>query len=258
VVFEGLGYSYPGSDRPALSDVSFVIEPGQTLALVGPNGAGKTTLIKLLARIYEPVEGRITLDGVDVAELVPSEVRRRMGVIFQDFAQLHLTAGENVGMGWLPQLDDEPAIREAARRGGAAAFIERLPEKYRTTLGRYFGGTQLSVGQWQRLALSRAFMRRSDLLVLDEPTAALDAESEAALFERFGKLKEGKTAVLITHRFSTVRFADRIVVLDDGRVTEEGTHAELLELGGLYARMFEAQAQGYRLGEAKGTTPAET
>lgn len=248
VVFDQVSFSYPGTDREALSEVSITVQPGQTLALVGRNGAGKTTLIKLLARLYEPTSGRILIDGRDVAALDPSEVRKRLGVIFQDFVQYNLTAGENVGLGWLPSIDDEPEIRRAARRGGADRFIERLPRGYDSVLGRYYGGEQLSVGQWQRLALARGFMRHADLLVLDEPTAALDAESEAALFERLQELKEGRTALLITHRFSTVRFADRIVVLDDGRLVEEGTHAELVEKGGLYAKMFETQAAGYRLG----------
>ena len=247
VVFDGVSFTYPGTEREALSDVSVTLEPGQTLALVGRNGAGKTTLVKLLARLYEPTSGRILIDGRDVSELSPAEVRRRIGVIFQDFVQYNLTASENVGVGWLPRVDDEPAIRAAAARGGAREFIERLPEGFDTVLGRYYGGSQLSIGQWQRLALARAFMRRSDLLILDEPTAALDAESEAELFERFQELKEGRTAVLITHRFSTVRFADRIVVLDGGRLVEEGTHAELLALDGLYAKMFKAQAEGYQI-----------
>jgi ATP-binding cassette subfamily B protein len=245
VAFDDVSFTYPGTEVLALDSVSVRIESGETLALVGRNGAGKTTLIKLLARLYEPTCGRITLDGRDVAELSPAEVRRRIGVIFQDFVQYHLTAGENVGVGWLPLIDDRETIIAAAEQGGAADFIEGLTDEYETVLGRYYGGAQLSIGQWQRLALARAFMRRSDLLILDEPTAALDAESEAQLFERFQELKEGRTAILITHRFSTVRFADRIVVLDKGRVVEEGTHSELMKLDGLYATMFNAQAAGF-------------
>ena len=247
VRFEEVSFTYPGTETPALEGVTVRIEAGETLALVGRNGAGKTTLIKLLGRLYEPTGGRILLDGVDVTTMPPGDVRRRIGVIFQDFVQYHLTVAENVGVGWLPSIGDGGAIEDAAHQGGAASFIERLPSGYDTVLGRYYGGAQLSIGQWQRLALSRAFMRRSDLLILDEPTAALDAESEAELFERFQELKEGRTAILITHRFSTVRFADRIVVLDGGRVVEEGTHGELLALDGLYAKMFKAQAEGYQL-----------
>ena len=244
-----LTFTYPGTDRPTLRDVSFTIAPGETVALVGPNGAGKTTLIKLIARLYEVEPDRILLDGADVATLTPAEVRRRVGVVFQDFVQFHLTAGENVGHGWLPDLDDRAEIEEAARQGGADEILADLPDGLDTMLGRYYGGSQLSVGQWQRVAISRAFMRHCDLLILDEPTAALDAESEAALFERFVSLKEGRTAILITHRFSTVRFADRILVLDDGALVEQGTHAELIALDGLYARMFNTQAEGYRLGD---------
>ena len=245
LVVDHLDFTYPGLERATLHDVSLRIEPGQTLALVGPNGAGKTTLIKLVARLYEPPPGTIMLGGEDLAAMSPGEVRRRIGVIFQDFVQFHLSAAENVGVGWLPALGDREEVEAAARSGGAEEFLQALPEGFDTMLGRYYGGAQLSIGQWQRVALSRAFMRHSDLLILDEPTAALDAEAEAALFERFVQLKEGRTAILITHRFSTVRFADRIVVLDEGRVTEEGTHNELMELGGLYYRMFTAQAEGY-------------
>ncbi|MFH2005297.1 MAG: ABC transporter ATP-binding protein [bacterium] len=250
VAFESVGFTYPGTDSRALEDVSFTIRPGETLALVGPNGAGKTTLIKLLGRLYEPDAGAIRLGDEIIAGLPPAEVRRRIGVIFQDFVQFHLTARENIGVGWIPEVEDEAQIRAAARSGGADEFLEALPDGYDTMLGRYYGGAQLSIGQWQRIALARAFMRHSDVLVLDEPTAALDAESEAALFERFTELKQGRTAILITHRFSTVRFADRIVVLDRGRVVEQGTHTELLGLGGLYAKMFNLQARGYRLDES--------
>lgn len=257
LVVEGLSFIYPGTDRPTLRDLSFRIAPGETVALVGPNGAGKTTLIKLIARLYEVAPGCIRLDGTDVATLTPAEMRSRIGVVFQDFVQFHLTAGENVGLGWLPDIDDRDEIERAARHGGADEILGGLPDGLDTMLGRYYGGSQLSVGQWQRVAISRAFMRHCDLMILDEPTAALDAESEAALFERFVSLKEGRTAILITHRFSTVRFADRILVLDDGALVEQGTHAELMADDGLYARMFNTQAEGYRLDGADGTGTPE-
>ncbi len=247
IAFEGVGFAYAGAGGRVLDGVSFRIRPGETLALVGRNGAGKTTLVKLLARLYEPDAGRITLDGTPISEIEPARVRRRLGVIFQDFVQYHLTARENVGMGWIPSIDDYAEVRAASIGGGAHDLIEGLPEGYSTVFGRYYGGVQLSVGQWQQVALSRAFMRHSDVLILDEPSAALDAEAEASLHGRLEELKGGRTAILITHRFSTVRFADRIVVLDGGRVAEEGTHAELVGKGGLYASMFDMQARGYRI-----------
>jgi ABC-type multidrug transport system fused ATPase/permease subunit len=246
---EGVTFRYPGADREALSDVSFHVAPGETLALVGPNGAGKTTLVKLLTGLHLPTGGRIRLDGDDVTGLERGALRSRVGVVLQDFVHYHFTAGENVGLGWLPDVDDDARVAQAARDGGAGEVIEALPDKYRTMLGRWFGGEQLSGGQWQRVALARAFMRRSELLVLDEPTASIDAEGEHELFERFRSLKANRTAILITHRFGTVRMADRIVVLDAGRVVEEGRHAELLARGGLYARMFRMQAEGYTLGD---------
>jgi ATP-binding cassette subfamily B protein len=246
---EHVTFRYPGVDKDALVDVSFRVTPGETVALVGPNGAGKTTLIKLLTGLHPASEGRILLDGEDVAHLERGALRSRVGVVLQDFVHYHFTAGENVGLGWLPDLDDPERLAQAARDGGAADTIEALPEKYRTMLGRWFGGEQLSGGQWQRVALARAFMRRSELLVLDEPTASIDAEGEHELFERFRSLKANRTAILVTHRFGTVRMADRIVVLDGGRVVEEGKHAELVAQGGLYARMFRMQAAGYAVDE---------
>jgi ATP-binding cassette, subfamily B, bacterial len=242
---EGVSFTYPGADHPALSDVSFRVAPGETVALVGPNGAGKTTLVKLLTGLCPATSGRILLDGQDVAGMERGTLRSRVGVVLQDFVHYHFTAGENVGLGWLPDLDDEARVAQAARAGGASEVIEALPDRYRTRLGRWFGGEQLSGGQWQRIALARAFMRRSELLVLDEPTASIDAEGEHELFQRFKTLKADRTAILITHRFGSVRMADRIVVLDAGRVVEEGTHAELIERDGLYARMFRMQAAGY-------------
>jgi ABC-type multidrug transport system fused ATPase/permease subunit len=246
---EHVTFTYPDAKTPALDDVSFHVEPGETVALVGPNGAGKTTLVKLLTGLCRATSGRIKLGGDDLVDVEPGTLRSRIGVVLQDCVHYNFTAGENVGMGWLPDMTDEARIAQAARDGGADELIESLPEKYRTVLGRWFGGVGLSGGEWQRVALARAFMRRSELLVLDEPTASIDAEGEHQLFERFRTLKADRTAILITHRFSTVRMADRIVVLDSGKVVEEGKHADLLAREGLYARMFRIQAARYDVGE---------
>lgn len=243
--FEHVTFRYPGSERPCLDDVSFTVAPGETVALVGPNGAGKTTLVKLLVGLYELSEGRVLLGERDVATLDKGELRARVGVVFQDFVHYHFTAADNVGIGWLPTRDDRAAVERAARDAGAAEVIESLPDAYDSMLGRWFGGEQLSIGQWQRMALARAFMRKSRILILDEPTAAIDAEGEHEIFERFRELKRDATAILITHRFSTVRMADRIVVLEGGRVADAGTHDELMARGGLYKRMFDLQAEGY-------------
>ncbi len=245
VVFEGVSFRYEGAARDALTDVSLTLRAGETVALVGRNGAGKTTLVKLLVGLYRPTAGRILLDGVDTATLHPAEVRRRVGVIFQDFVRFQFSAADNVGVGWLPAREDRAAIERAVDDAGARDVVARLPKGLDTALGRAFGGDDLSVGQWQRVALARAFMRPSALLVLDEPTAALDAESEHEVFERFKALKAGRTALLITHRFASVRMADRIVVFEGGRVIEEGPHAALVARDGTYARMFRLQAQGY-------------
>jgi ATP-binding cassette subfamily B protein len=242
---EHVTYRYPDAQAPALTDVTFHVKAGETIALVGPNGAGKTTLVKLLTGLCRPTEGRIDIDGEDLSRIETGELRSRIGVVMQDCVHYNFTAGENIGLGWLPDADAHARIEEAAKDGGVDALVESLPQKYRTMLGRWFGGVGLSGGEWQRLALARAFMRRSELLILDEPTASIDAEGEHQLFERFQSLKQSRTAILITHRFSTVRMADRIVVLDQGKVVEEGKHGELLARGGLYARMFRLQAARY-------------
>lgn len=248
VRFQDVSFTYPGSDTPAVDGVSVHLRPGEALALVGENGSGKTTLIKLLTRLYVPTRGTILLDGLDIREWDEQALRRRVGVIFQDFARYQLLAGENVGAGDVEAFEDEERWEQAAQQGMAAPFIERMPDRYRTQLGRWFkDGRELSGGQWQKIALSRAFMRSgADVLVLDEPTAAMDAEAEAQVFEHVRGLSRDKMAVLISHRFSTVRMADHIVVLDRGRVVEQGSHQQLLAARGRYARLFELQAAGYR------------
>ena len=217
------------------------------LALVGENGAGKTTLVKLLARLYDPDEGRILLDGRDLREYDLEDLRGNVGVIFQDFVRYHLTAGENIGVGRIDAMDDADRIRDAARRAMADEMIDHLPNGYDQLIGRRFKtGVDLSGGQWQKLAIARAYMRDAQVMILDEPTAALDARAEFEVFQRFKDLSRGKTAVLISHRFSSVRMADRILVLADGRLEASGTHEELLAQGGRYAELFELQAAGYR------------
>jgi ABC-type multidrug transport system fused ATPase/permease subunit len=245
--FESVTFTYPDADEPAVEDVTFHLAPGEKLALVGENGSGKTTLIKLLTRLYEPTTGRITLDGRDLADWNLASLRQRMGVIFQDFVRYQFTVGENIGVGDVDALDDEARWRQAAELGMADGFIEQLPQGYDTQLGRWFaGGRELSLGQWQKLALSRAFMRSSaDILVLDEPTASMDAEAESRIFEHFRAATNDKMAVLISHRFSTVRMADRILVLSVGRILEQGSHEQLMEARGEYHRLFTLQARGY-------------
>jgi ATP-binding cassette, subfamily B, bacterial len=246
--FEGVGFRYPDSDKWALRGVELFLPKGQSLALVGENGAGKTTFIKLLAGLYQPTEGRIRLDGRDLRDWGEGELRRRIGVIFQDFNQYQLLVRENVAFGSVEHLDDELRLQRAVEQGGARELVSGLAAGLDTQLGRWFkGGAELSGGQWQKVALARAFMRdEADILILDEPTAALDAEAEHAVFERFRTLTKGRTAILISHRFPTVRMADRILVLEHGRVIEDGTHAELLAAGARYAQLFTLQAAGYR------------
>lgn len=248
VRFESVGFVYPGATVPAVQDVSLHIPPGTRLALVGHNGSGKTTLIKLLTGLYVPTSGRILLDGRDLKEWDPAVLRDRLGVIFQDFVKYQLTVGENIGVGDRVHMADEARQRDAADKGMATPFIDEMPQAFQTQLGRWFkNGRELSIGQWQKVALGRAFMREgADVLVLDEPTSAMDAEAEAMIFDRVRQLTEDQIAVLISHRFSTVRMADRIVVLDGGRVIEEGPHAALMQAGGRYAELFALQAEGYR------------
>jgi ATP-binding cassette subfamily B protein len=245
--FRNVSFRYDGQPDWALRDVNLLIQPGEKIALVGPNGAGKTTLIKLLTRLYDPTEGQILLDGVDLRDYAPRELRQRIGVIFQDFVRYHLAASENVGFGQIEALSDRPRIEVAAAKSGADPVIRSLPEGYETMLGRWWNkGRDLSGGEWQKIALARAFMRDCEVIVLDEPTAALDADNEMRVFQQFRELTADKIAVLISHRFSTVRMADRIFVIDHGRISEEGTHADLLLLGGTYARLFTLQAESYR------------
>jgi ATP-binding cassette subfamily B protein len=247
VEFRGVGFRYPESEEWVLRGIDLSIRSGEKIALVGHNGAGKTTLIKLLSRLYDPTEGAILIDGVDTRELEPLDLRKRIGVIFQDFVRYHMPARENIAFGQIEAAERTDRIIDAAVKSGAHALIEELPEGYETMLGRWFhGGHELSLGQWQRIALARAFMRDAEILVLDEPTASLDAQTEYEIFQHFKELTEGKTAILISHRFSTVRMADRIVVIQDGRIAESGSHEQLLRSEGIYAELFSLQAEGYR------------
>jgi ATP-binding cassette subfamily B protein len=248
VRFERVSFRYPGADDYALSRLDLHIPPGSKLAIVGENGSGKTTLIKLLTRLYEPTEGTITLDGRDLREWSPTVLHRKIGVIFQDYVRYQLKVGENIGAGDDRAYDDRGRWDEAAERGLAKPMIERLPDAYDTQLGRWFkDGRELSLGQWQKIALARSFMRKeADILVLDEPTASMDAEAEVQIFERFREVTEDKIAIVISHRFSTVRMADEIIVLDRGTIIERGSHEALVAIGGRYAMLFNLQAQGYR------------
>jgi ATP-binding cassette subfamily B protein len=245
--FRNVSFAYPGSPRLILRNLNFTLRPGERVALIGENGEGKTTIVKLITRLYDPTEGQVLLDGIDLREYDLEDLYREIGVIFQDFMRYEMTARENVATGRIEWLDDTEAIRSAAHKSLADAVIAKLPQKYEQQLGRRFEtGVDLSGGEWQKLALARAYLRDAQLLVLDEPTAALDARSEFEVFERFAELTEGKMALFISHRFSTVRMADRIVVLAGGRITEEGNHGQLMALGGRYAEMFELQAASYR------------
>jgi ATP-binding cassette, subfamily B, bacterial len=247
IEFRGVGFRYPDSDEWALRGVDLAIQPGEKIALVGHNGAGKTTLIKLLSRLYDPTEGSILIDGIDIRDLDPLELQQRIGVIFQDFVRYHLPVRENIGFGQIDAMDDAERIAAAARKSGAQAVVEELPLGYETMLGRWFhDGHELSLGQWQKIALARAFMREAEILVLDEPTASVDARAEYEIFQNFKTLTEGKMAILISHRFSTVRMADRIAVIQGGSIVELGTHEELLRREGVYAELFSMQAEGYR------------
>ena len=245
--FQNVSFAYRGADRNVLSGVDFRFYPGEKIALVGENGAGKTTLVKLLARLYDPTAGRILLDGIDLREYSVEELRREIGVIFQDYMRYDFRAAENIGVGRIEELQNEARVQTSATKSLAAEVIESLPERYQQMLGRRFeGGLDLSTGQWQKIALARAYMRDAQILILDEPTASLDARAEFQVYQRFVDLTAGKMAILISHRFSTVRMADRILVLEAGRIVEQGSHSDLVELGGKYAELFELQAAGYR------------
>ncbi|HEY2876759.1 MAG TPA: ABC transporter ATP-binding protein, partial [Reyranella sp.] len=246
-VFEDVGFIYPGAERWAVRRLSFTLKAGEVVALVGENGAGKTTLVKLLTRLYDPDEGRILLDGHDLREYDLIDLRGSMGVIFQDFVRYNLSAGDNIAVGRIEARDDHARIERAAERSQADQVIEALPGGYAQRIGKRFkNGVELSGGEWQKVAIARAYMREAEVLILDEPTAALDARAEFEVFQRFKELSRGKTAVLISHRFSSVRMADRIFVLADGQVAASGTHEELVSQPGLYAELFELQAAGYR------------
>ena len=246
--FEDVSFSYPGSEIPALNKVSLHIKPGESLAIVGENGSGKTTLIKLLTRLYSPSKGRIFLEGLELKEWDIETLRQKIGVIFQDFARYQLIVGENIGIGDVDEIEKDPLIEAAAKKGMADVFVRDLPRSYKTQLGTWFkDGKELSGGQWQKIALSRAFMRsKADILILDEPTAAIDAKAEAEIFSHFGDLTDNKISIIISHRFSTVRRADHIIVLEKGEIQEEGSHSELLDKEGHYATLFRLQAQGYQ------------
>jgi ATP-binding cassette subfamily B protein len=245
--FRNVSFRYPGSPRLVLNGLNFHLHPDERVALIGENGEGKTTIVKLLTRLYDPVEGQVLLDGVDLREYNLEDLYREIGVIFQDFMRYEMTARENIAVGRIEQLDDLPLLSQSAQKSMADEVVGRLPRGYEQMLGRRFdGGVDLSGGEWQKVALARAYLRDAQILILDEPTAALDARSEYEVFQRFAELTAGKMALFISHRFSTVRMADRIVVLENGRIAEDGDHEKLTRLGGRYAEMFEMQAASYR------------
>ncbi|PYQ37762.1 MAG: ABC transporter ATP-binding protein, partial [Acidobacteria bacterium] len=246
--FQNVSFRYPGSERKVLNGLNFVLRPGERVALIGENGEGKTTIVKLLTRLYDPVEGRILLDGIDLREYDLDDLYKEIGVIFQDYMRYEMTARENIAVGRIEFLDNLQKVQESARKSMANEVVAKLGSAgYDQMLGRRFEtGVDLSGGEWQKVALARAYLRDAQLLILDEPTSALDARSEYEVFQRFAELTAGKMAVFISHRFSTVRMADRIVVLENGRIAEEGDHEYLTSLGGRYAEMFELQAASYR------------
>jgi ATP-binding cassette subfamily B protein len=247
IEFKNVSFKYPGREGWALKDLTLRIAPGEKMALVGENGAGKSTLVKLLMRLYEPSEGEILYGGVDLRDFDVKDLRQRFGAVFQDFVRYQFSAGENIGLGDVGRLTDPLVVKRAAEDGGAGELVESLPQKYDTVLGGWFEkGHELSGGQWQKLAIARAFMRDAQILILDEPTASIDAEAEVALFDRFKRLAKDRSAIIISHRFSTVRMADRIAVLEHGKLSELGSHEALLEKNGRYAHLFTLQAQGYR------------
>jgi ATP-binding cassette subfamily B protein len=245
--FRNVSFGYPGSPRLVLDGLNFHLHPDERVALIGENGEGKTTLVKLLTRLYDPVAGQVLLDGVDLREYNLEDLYREIGVIFQDFMRYEMTARENIAVGRIEQIDDLPLLHQSAQKSMADDVVDKLPHGYEQMLGRRFdGGVDLSGGEWQKVALARAYLRDAQILILDEPTAALDARSEYEVFQRFAELTAGKMALFISHRFSTVRMADRIVVLENGRIAEDGNHEQLTRLGGRYAEMFELQAASYR------------
>jgi ATP-binding cassette subfamily B protein len=245
--FENVGFKYANSEQWANRHLNFTLLAGEKLALVGENGAGKTTLVKLLARLYDPTEGRILLDGYDLREYDLTELHKQVGVIFQDYLRYQMTVSQNIAVGNIEEKENRELIINSAKQSLADFLVQRLPGKYDQALGKRFNqGVELSGGEWQKIALARAYMKDAQLLILDEPTAALDARAEYQVFQRFSELTKGKTAVLISHRFSTVRMADRILVLDQGALLEEGSHEELLNKKGRYAELFNLQAMGYQ------------